>query len=95
MMSELPFSIGVSLDMSTCQAIAEHLAERLTHGLRFEDVTESDRWLTSEEAGAYIGATRQRVSDLVYARKLIPDGRDGRSPRFKRSTLDAYLEDCR
>jgi hypothetical protein len=52
---------------------------------------EKTRWLTAADAGRYIGATRQRIADLTYARRLVPAGYDGRSPRYTREQLDVYL----
>lgn len=52
--------------------------------------TEKDGWLTAADAAHYLGVTRKRIHDLTSARALVPDGRDGRTPLYQCSTLDAY-----
>jgi hypothetical protein len=51
---------------------------------------EEDGYLAPAAAARYLGITRKRVYDLTSARALVPDGRDGRTPLYTRSTLDAY-----
>jgi excisionase family DNA binding protein len=49
-----------------------------------------DGWLTPAAAAKYLGVSRKRIYDLTSARALVPDGRDGRTPLFKRAVLDDY-----
>jgi hypothetical protein len=51
---------------------------------------EEDGWLAPAAAARYLGINRKRIYDLTSCRALVPDGRDGRTPLFTRSTLDAY-----
>lgn len=43
------------------------------------------------DAARYLGVSRKRIYDLTGSRALEPDGRDGRTPLFRRGTLDAYV----
>jgi hypothetical protein len=85
-------TFGLALDLSTISVLAHGIAEHIVSagGVGYTDTTASP-WMTAEQAGAYIGVSRQRIADLTYSRKLIPDGYDGRSPRYEREQLDAYL----
>jgi hypothetical protein len=65
--------------------LAGRLADAL--GVRTEP---ADAWLAPDAAAAHLGVTRKRVYDLTSSRALIPDGRDGRTPLYRRSTLDEY-----
>lgn len=87
-------TIGLALDLSTISVLAAGIAEHVIRagGIGYTDTTQlTSPWMTAEQAGEYIGVSRQRIADLTYSRKLIPDGYDGRSPRYEREQLDAYL----
>jgi excisionase family DNA binding protein len=47
--------------------------------------------MTPADAARYLGLTRKRIYDLTSMRALEPDGRDGRTPLFRRETLEAYV----
>lgn len=51
----------------------------------------SDRWLTADEAAAYIGLSRKALYERVR-RGQIPAHRLGRALRFKASEIDQVLE---
>jgi hypothetical protein len=52
-------------------------------------------YLNPEGAARYLGVRRKRVYDLKSMGVLVPDGYDGRTPLFARSTLDAYVRSAR
>ena len=56
---------------------------------------EHDGYLTPQGAAEYLGVKRKRIYDLTSARQLVPDGRDGRTPLYRRSTLDRYARALR
>jgi len=79
------------LDDDALDALAERLAPRLEARLARSSQPDADRWMTTAEAARYLGLTRKRIYDLTSMRALEPDGRDGRTPLFRRDTLDAYV----
>jgi hypothetical protein len=64
------------------------LAERLGPYLPARD---PGGFLTPAGAAEYLGVTTRRIHDLTSARRLVPDGHDGRTPLFARRTLDRYV----
>jgi hypothetical protein len=73
------------------ERLAAAIAEQVTARLR-EHIRPQEGYLNAEAAGRYIGATRKRIHDLTSTRQLIPDGYDGRTPLYRRRSLDAYLQ---
>jgi excisionase family DNA binding protein len=70
------------------EQIAERAAEILAE--RQSELSASP-WLDVDEAARYLRCgTKQRIYDLVHARKLQP-ARDGRRLLFHRDGLNAYL----
>jgi hypothetical protein len=65
--------------------VAEQVAERL------QPEGEDEGYLNAEAAGRYLGVSRRRIHDLTSARLLAPDGHDGRTPLYRRRTLDEYV----
>lgn len=66
--------------------VAEQVADRL-HGT----AAEGERYLNPEAAGRYICVSRRRIHELTSAGLLTPDGYDGRTPLYRRQTLDEYV----
>lgn len=66
--------------------VAEQIADRL-HGT----VAEGAGYLNPEAAGRYICVPRRRIHELTSAGLLTPDGYDGRTPLYRRQTLDVYV----
>lgn len=86
-----PFVNGeLLLSISSCSVIAEQLAERLRTTGGCATATMLGGYLAPQAAADYLGVSRKRVHDLTSLGTLTPDGRDGRTPLFTRSTLDAY-----
>jgi hypothetical protein len=67
-------------------AVAAQIADRLHGG-----AAEGDGYLNPEAAGHYICASRRRIHELTSAGLLAPDGYDGRTPLYRRQTLDEYV----
>lgn len=90
-MSSLSQAIVNDLTAEDLQALAEllepHLRQRPGASIKRAD----DGWLNSSAAAAYLGCSRDRLYDLRQRRVLV-GAKDGRSLRFRRSELDAYLE---
>lgn len=66
--------------------VAEQVADRL-HGA----AAEGEGYLNPEAAGRYICVSRRRIHELTSAGLLTPDGYDGRTPLYRRQTLDEYV----
>lgn len=71
------------------EALAATVAEQVADRLR--GAAESDGYLNPEAAGRYICVSRRRVHELTSAGLLVPDGHDGRTPLYRRRTLDDYV----
>lgn len=67
-------------------AVAEQVADRL--GAQSAD---GEGYLNPEAAARYVGVPRRRIHELTSAGLLVPDGRDGRTPLYRRQTLDDYV----
>jgi hypothetical protein len=52
---------------------------------------EGEGYLNPEAAGRYICVSRRRIHELTSAGLLTPDGYDGRTPLYRRQTLDEYV----
>jgi hypothetical protein len=65
--------------------VAERVAERLQDGS-----ADDDGYMNAEAAGRYLCVPRRRIHELTSAGLLVPDGRDGRTPLYRRRTLDEY-----
>lgn len=89
----LAAAIVAGLDDDALDALAERLAPRLEArlGRRPGGEVGVEHWMTPADAARYLGLTRKRIYDLTSMRALEPDGRDGRTPLFRRETLDAYV----
>lgn len=79
----------IAVEVAQDPDLAAQLANALAPHLRMPE-RDAEGFLAPQEAAAYLGVSRKRVYDLTSARSLVPDGRDGRTPLFTRSTLDAY-----
>ena len=67
--------------------IAAPVAERLGPLRR-----EGEGFLDAEGAARYLCTSRKRIHELTSARLLRPDGRDGRRPLYRRSSLERYVK---
>jgi hypothetical protein len=78
-------------------ALAAALAEEVAERLRAERAEEEEQegYLNPEAAGRYICVPRRRIHELTSAGLLVPDGRDGRTPLYRRRTLDDYVTKAR
>lgn len=85
-----PFGLPVlRADERFVNALAATVAEQVAD--RLQGAAEGDGYLNPEAAGRYISVSRRRVHDLTSAGLLTPDGYDGRTPLYRRRTLDNYV----
>lgn len=73
------------------EALAATVAEQVVNRLH-EEASEGEGYLNPEAAGRYICVSRRRIHELTSAGLLAPDGRDGRTPLYRRRTLDDYVQ---
>jgi predicted DNA-binding transcriptional regulator AlpA len=66
------------------------LDERLAQAL--DGRQPEDPWLDSPAAAEYLGVSRQRIHDLVWAGRLPRSGEKGERLYFRGSPLDALRE---
>lgn len=71
------------------EALAATVAEQVAD--RLHDAAEDEGYLNPEAAARYICVSRRRVHDLTSTGLLAPDGYDGRTPLYRRRTLDNYV----
>lgn len=91
--SERPRPIGMPVlraDERFVEALAATVAEQVVDRLH-EEAREDEGYLNPEAAGRYICVSRRRVHELTSAGLLAPDGYDGRTPLYRRRTLDEYV----
>lgn len=72
------------------EEVAERVAERLDRDRRGDE--DDEDFLDADGAARRLATTRQRIHELTSAGILRPDGRDGRRPLFRPSSLDRYVE---
>ncbi|MGN6817011.1 MAG: hypothetical protein ACTHK3_13165 [Solirubrobacterales bacterium] len=85
-----PFGMPVlRADDRFVAALAATVAEQVAERLRGE--VAEDGYLNPEAAGRYICVPRRRIHELTSAGLLAPDGYDGRTPLYRRRTLDDYV----
>ncbi|HSS05237.1 MAG TPA: hypothetical protein VLK89_08655 [Solirubrobacterales bacterium] len=72
------------------EALAATVAEQILDRLH-EEASEDEGYLNPEAAGRYICVSRRRIHELTSAGLLAPDGYDGRTPLYRRRTLDDYV----
>jgi excisionase family DNA binding protein len=85
--------LAIELPPQTLEHLIEEIVARVL--ARIGDVRsseDSDEWLTTPEAAAYLKVSRQRLYDLNTSRELRPF-KVGRSNRYKRSQLDAFAKE--
>jgi len=89
--SERPRPVGMPVlrvDERFVEALAATLAERVAE--RLHAGADEDGYMNAEAAGRYLCVPRRRIHELTSAGLLVPDGRDGRTPLYRRRTLDEY-----
>jgi hypothetical protein len=92
--SERPRPVGMPVlrvDERFVEALATTVAEQVVDRLH-EEATEDEGYLNPAAAGRYICVSRRRIHELTSAGLLAPDGRDGRTPLYRRRTLDDYVQ---
>jgi hypothetical protein len=86
-------ALSIALDDDALNALADELAERVAVRVaaRLSEQSTTAGYLRPDAAAHYMGVARKRLYDLKSAGAIEPDGYDGRTPLFTRSTLDAYV----
>jgi excisionase family DNA binding protein len=87
-MTTLPV-VALALDDASLHGFAELAAQHVAELLAARD---GDRWMTPEEAAAYMRAPLSRIYDLTEQGKLR-HAKDGRRTLIRKSWIDAYLEE--
>jgi hypothetical protein len=77
-------------DQRFVEALASAVAEQVAHRLR-DRAGEGEGFLNSEGAARYLSVSRRRIHELTSAGLLAPDGYDGRTPLYRRRTLEEYV----
>jgi hypothetical protein len=89
---ERPFGIPVlRAEQRLIETLAETVAPRVAERLR-PLRREAEGFLDAEGAARHLCTSRKRIHELTSARLLRPDGRDGRRPLYRRSSLERYVE---
>jgi len=87
-----PIGLALNLPAATLEQLVRAVAPAVAELLAADDRQPAeDGYLTPADAARYLGLTRKRVYDLTSMRALEPDGRDGRTPLYRRETLDGYV----
>jgi hypothetical protein len=86
--TDLAAALVAALDDADLATLAERLRPWLASPSAGTDP--APEWLAPAAAAEYLGLSRKRIYDLKSANLLVPDGRDGRTPLYRRSTLDSY-----
>lgn len=87
-----PFGMPVlRADDRFVEALAAVVAEQVVYRLHEEEAEDEEGYLNAEAAGRYICVPRRRIHELTSAGLLVPDGYDGRTPLYRRRTLDEYV----
>lgn len=92
--SERPHPLGLPLlraDDRFVEALAAAVAEQVVDRLREEEAEDEEGYLNAEAAGRYMCVPRRRIHELTSAGLLVPDGYDGRTPLYRRRTLNEYV----
>jgi hypothetical protein len=82
--------LSLALDNDALDRLADVLAGRVVEALAGRSV-EASQYLAPAGAADYLGVTRKRIHDLKSMGAIKPDGFDGRTPLYLRSTLDRYV----
>lgn len=93
--SERPRPAGLPLlraDERFVEQLAATLAEQVAEYLQ-RQAGDDEGYLNPEAAGRYICVSRRRIHELTSAGLLAPDGHDGRTPLYRRRTLDDYVHE--
>lgn len=96
--SESPHPLGLPLlraDERFVEALAAAVAEQVVDRLRKEEAEDEEGYLNAEAAGRYMCVPRRRIHELTSAGLLAPDGYDGRTPLYRRRTLDEYVKNAK
>lgn len=86
-------ALPIAIPEETLDALAARVAEIVL--ARIEAPEPASEWLDSGGAACHLGVSTKRIYDLRSQRSLEPDGYDGRTPLYRRESLDAYARSAR
>ena len=89
METSIPTGLSLAVPEALVEAIAQRAAEIVLETLASQASTDSP-YLTITEAAAYARCKRQRIDDLLSARKLTRY-KDGRRTLVLKAELEAWL----
>jgi Helix-turn-helix domain len=84
-------NVAVVLPPELLTQLAEAIADRIRGPWEAQNHRTGEGWLAPEAAARYLGVSRQRIYDLKSQGAIEPDGWDGRTPMYRRQSLDSYL----
>jgi hypothetical protein len=88
-------SAHLTLPDEALEQLAAALLPLVVERLEAKAPADVGGWLNPARAAEHLSVPRRRISDLKSAGALEPDGYDGRTPLWRRATLDAYVRSHR
>jgi excisionase family DNA binding protein len=85
--------LGLVIPPALLESISRRVLELLAEGGRLPESAPVSEFMNVVEAAAYLRCDRQRIYDLVSARRL-PKFKDGSRVLIRRADLVAYLEEA-
>lgn len=82
-------SVHVSLPDEAIEQLAAAVLPLVLERLAERELAPASAWLNAAAAAEYLSVPRRRIYDLKSMGVLEPDGFDGRTPLWRRATLDA------
>ena len=83
--------VETTLDDQAIYELADLIADRVA--ARMDEAAKAPNgYLKASAAAEYLGVPKKRIHDLKSMGAIEPDGCDGRTPLYKRETLDAYAK---
>ena len=84
-MTESNIPVNVFVTTSAAQPTVTWNAEQP------EPVQEASDTITSQQASILLGVTQNNLRQMVFKKKLVPVGRDGRKNLFSRADVEALV----
>jgi hypothetical protein len=88
-------SAHLTLPGAALEQLAAALLPLVMERLEASAPADAGGWLNAARAAEYLSVPRRRIYDLKSMGVLEPDGYDGRTPLWRRATLDAYVRSQR
>jgi hypothetical protein len=88
-------STHLTLPDEALEQLAAALLPLVVERLEARASADAGGWLNAKGAAEYLSVPRSRIYDLKSMGALEPDGYDGRTPLWRRATLDTYVRSQR